>query len=91
MLIISRPWVLFGLRFLIIFKISSVEKSIVDRDLCDFFVRVTGSSLLLLIVEHWLGKKLLKILAFSLKSVTDLSWFSRDGIQGFFIIIQKDF
>ena len=36
LLIISCPWDLFGSRFLIIFRISSVEKFIVARDLCVF-------------------------------------------------------
>ena len=89
-LIISFPWALFGSRFLIIFRISSVEKSIVDRDSCLFLVRVTGNSLFLLTIEHWLAKKLLKILAFSLKSATNLSWCSSGGMQGIFII-QKGF
>ena len=56
-----------------------------------FFVRVAGSSLLLFTIEYWLAKKLLKILAFSLKSVTNLSWCSSGGMQGIFFIIQKDF
>ena len=90
-LIISCPWALFGSRFLIIFRISSVEKSIVDRDSCVFLVRVTGSSLLLLTIEHWLAKKLLKILAFSLKSVTNLSWCSSGGMQGIFLLFRKVF
>ena len=72
-------------------RISSVEKFIVDRDSCVFLVRVAGSSLLLLTVEHWSAKRLLKILAFSLKSVTNLSWCSSGGMQGIFFIIQKDF
>ena len=36
-LIISCPWVLFGSRFLIIFRTPSVEKFIVDRYSCVFF------------------------------------------------------
>ena len=35
-LIISCPWALFMSRFLIIFRISSVQKFIVDRDSCFF-------------------------------------------------------
>ena len=79
-------WGLFGSRFLIIFRISSVEKSIVDRDSCVFLVRVTGSSLLLLPTEHWLAKKLLKKLTFSLNSVTNLAWCSSDGMQVIFFL-----
>ena len=90
-LIISCPWDLFGLRFLILFRISSVGKSIVDKDSCVFSVRITGSSLLLLTIEYWLAKKLLKILASSLKSVTDLSWCSSGGMQGIFLPFRKVF
>ena len=74
-LIISCTWALFGSRFLIIFRISSAEKVIADRDLhVFFFLRVAGKSLLFVTIEHWPANKLLKILAFSLKSVANLSW-----------------
>ena len=59
--------------------------------MCFFFVRITGRSLLLLTLEHWLAKKLLKILAFSLKSVTNLSWCSSGGMQGIFLLFRKVF
>ena len=78
-LIISCLWALFGSRFQIIFRISSVEIFFVDRALC-FFVRVTWISLLLLTIEHWLAEKLLKIFVFSLKSVINLSWCSSGGM-----------
>ena len=89
-LIISCPWALFGSRFLMIFRISSVEKSIVDRNSCIFFMRVTIGSLLLLTIKHWSAKKL-KILVFSLKSVTNLSCCSSDGMQGNFLLFRKIF
>ena len=56
-----------------------------------FFCEITGSSLLLLSIEHWLAKKLLKILALSLKSVTNLSRSSSGGIQGIFVLFRKVF
>ena len=56
-----------------------------------FFVRVTGSSLSLRAIEHWLAKKLFKILAFSLKLVTNLSWCSSGGMQGIFLLFRKVF
>ena len=55
------------------------------------FVRVVGSSLLLLTIEHWSAEKLLKILAFSLKSVTNLSWCISGGIQAIFLSFRKVF
>ena len=83
-------WALFGSRFLIIFRISPVEKLIIDRDLC-YFVRVAGSSLSLLTIEHWSLKKLLKIIAFSLKSVTNLSWCSSGRMQGIYLLFRNVF
>ena len=59
--------------------------------MCFFCVRVTRSSLLLLTIEHWLAKKLLKVLAFSLKSVANLSWCSSGGMQGIFSLFRKIF
>ena len=72
-------------------RISSLEEFIVDKDLCVFFVRVPRSSLLFVTIEHWSAKKLLKILAFSLKSVTNLSWCSSGGMQGIFLLFRKVF
>ena len=61
-------------------------------------VRVARSSLLVLTIEHWSAKKFLKILDFSLKSVTNLSWCSSGRTQeilllfrNFFDIDQYDF
>ena len=53
LLTISCPWALFGSRFLIVFRILSVEKFIVDRDSRVSFVRVAGSSLLFLTIEEF--------------------------------------
>ena len=60
-LIISWPRALFGLRFLIIFKVSHVENSSFESDLRHFLVRTEGSSQLLLTREHCLVMKSLKI------------------------------
>ena len=76
---------------LILFRISSVEKFIVDKDSHAFFVIVAGSLLLFLTIEHWSVKKLLRILAFSLKSAIDLSWCSTGGMQGIFLLFGQDF
>ena len=54
-------------------------------------MRVAGSSLLFVTIEHWSAKKLLKILAFSLKSVTNLSWCSSGGMQGIFLLFKQAF
>ena len=85
----SGQWALVGASFLIIFRISSVEKFLVDRDSYVFFVRITGSSPVLLTMEHWSAKKLLKILALSLKSATNLSWCSSGGMQEIFLLFRK--
>ena len=87
----SCPSVLVEPRFLIIFRISSVEKFIVDRDPRVFFVceRVAGNSRSFLAKEHWSAKKLLKTLDFSLKSVANLSWCSGGEMQGIFLLFRK--
>ena len=54
-------------------------------------MRVTRSSLLLLTIEHFSTNKLLKILAFSLKSVIKFSWCSSCGMQEFFLFFRKVF
>ena len=97
----------FGWRFLIIFRISSVEKSIVGTDSSVFFfpflffiscffllllfLRVAVSSLLFLTMEHWSAKELLKILAFSLTSVTNLSQCSSGRMQATFLLFRMVF
>ena len=71
-LIILWPWALFGLRYLIIFKISYVENSTVKSNWHVFLLRTDESLLLLLTRELCLVKKSLKSSAFSLKSLTNL-------------------
>ena len=71
-LIISGPWALFQLRFLIIFKISYVENSTDESDLHVFLVRNEESLLLLLTRENCFVKKSLKSSAFFLKPMINL-------------------
>ena len=54
----------FGLRFLIIFKISFAQSSTVESDWHVFSVRIEGSLLLLLTREHCLVKNSLKVQPF---------------------------
>ena len=82
---------LFGLRFLIIFKISYVENSTVESDWHVFLVRTEGSLLLSLTREHCLVKKSLKSSAFSLKSMINLPLCNSGGIQGIFLLFRKVF
>ena len=56
-----------------------------------FFVRVAGSSLLLITIEHWSAKKLLKVLTFSLKSVTNLPCFISGGMRGVLLLCREVF
>ena len=71
-LIILWPWALFGLRYLIIFKISYVENSTVKSNWHVFLLRTDKSFLLLLTRDHCLVKKPLKSSAFFLKFLTNL-------------------
>ena len=68
-LIISKPWVLFGLRFLMIFAISSLVNEIVERRLFVLFKEFVGGLLVFSTRVHCLAKKSLKIWAFFLKSI----------------------
>ena len=54
-------------------------------------MRVAGSSLLFVAIEHWSTEKLLKILTFSLKSVTNLSWCISGRVQGIFLLFRQVF
>ena len=90
-LIISWPWALFRSRFLVIFRISLFEKSIVVSESHVFLESVVGSSLLFLSIEHWSGKKLLNISDFSLKSMINLSWCNKGGMQEIFLLFKKVF
>ena len=82
---------LFGLRFLIIFKISFVENSTVENDWHVFLVRIEGNLLLLSTREHCLVKKSSKSLALSLNSVINLPLCNRGGMQGIFLLFKKVF
>ena len=48
-----------------------------------YFESLTDSSLLFLNTEHWSARKLSKDLAF-FKSIINLSWCNKGGVQGFF-------
>ena len=87
-LIISCLWALFKSRFLIIFRISSVGKFIVNRDLHDSLCQTFT---LFLSIEHWSGKKLLEIFSFSSKWVTNSSWCSSGGMQEMFLLFRRVF
>ena len=77
----SRRWALLASKFWIIFAILSVEKVIDEKLLFVKYLDLLGSSLLLLVREHWCRWKELKSLAYSLKSITDsflsYSWNNR--------------
>ena len=60
-----------------------------DRDLSEKFLQLVASSLESIINEHWLAKKELKSLAFSLKSVINLFQREIGGIKGTFLPIKK--
>ena len=90
-LLISWPWALSGSRFLIIFKISSLVKRIVDSDSWFSFVKVVGSSLQVFTREHYCAKKVLNISAFLLKSVINLFSCSNGGIQEIFLLFKNIF
>ena len=64
-----KPWALFGLRFLMIFAISSLVNEIVEKRLFILLKESVGSLLLFSTSVHCLAKKSLKVWAFSLKSV----------------------
>ena len=68
-LIMSKPWALFGLKFLVIFAISSLVNETVERRLFVLLKELVGSLLEFSTSVHCLAKKSLKIWAFSLKSV----------------------
>ena len=56
-LIISRLCALFGPRFLIISRMSSLVMWIVDNNLCVFFERTEGRSMFVFIREHFFPKE----------------------------------
>ena len=59
-LIMSKPWALFGLRFLMISEMSSLIK-IIERSLFVLLKESIGSLLVFSTSAHCLAKKLLKI------------------------------
>ena len=81
-LAISWPWALFGSRFLMIFRISSLVKPIIDRD---------SWPLQVFIWEHCFTKKVLNISSFLLKSIINLFSCSNGGIQGILLSFRNVF
>ena len=61
MLIMSKPWALFGLRFLIVFAISSSVNETVERRLFVLLEELAGGLLEFSTSVHCLAKKSLKI------------------------------
>ena len=68
-LIMPKPWALFGLRFLMIFARSSLGNETVERRLFVLFKESVRSLLVFSTSVYCLAKKSLKIWVFSLKSV----------------------
>ena len=81
----SCPWALFGSRFLISWKRTSEEmlKELLSLSSVKWF-KVEGSTLLLLIVVHWLAKYLLNMLALASNLFISYLFTSRVGILGTF-------
>ena len=61
MLIISWPWALFRSKSLIIFPMSLSVNVMLDKDLSIRLSQFVGSTLVFLISEHWLAKKLISL------------------------------
>ena len=78
-------------RFVIIFRISSLVKRIVDSDPRVFIIKIVGRTLLVFIREHCFAKKALNISAFLLKSMINLFSCSNGGIQGIFLLFRNVF
>ena len=89
-LIWSWTGTLLGSKVWINFAISSLEKITDDKRLCVKYSSLLGSSLLLLIREHWSAKKKLKSLVF-LKINYKLTFVMQWWNDRYFFIIQKGF
>ena len=86
-LIISWPWALFGLRYLIIFKISYVENSTDEIGLHVFLVRTEGSLLFNKKTLPW--KKIIKDFSLFLKVYDETAIVQQRWNAGYLFIIQK--
>ena len=84
-LIITSLWALLETNLLIMFLISSIEKSTAESDLYVTKGKIDGNVLLLLIYEHCFAKKDLKISLFSLKSAINLLSWKNGGINWIFL------
>ena len=89
----SWPWALFGSNFLIIFRISSLVKWIVDSDSWVFIVKVAGRTLQVFIRDRYLFfcKKVLNISAFLWKSMINLFSCNNGEIQEIFLLFRNVF
>ena len=81
--------VLLGSKFWIILAMPSVEKISNDKRLCIKYSSLLGSSLLLIIRQHWSAKKGLKSSAFFLKSVTKSFLRYSSGMIGIFYYSER--
>ena len=85
----SYPRGLFGSRFLISWKLTS-EEMLQELSLSSVkWFKVKRSTLLLLIVMHWLAKYLLNMLALASNSVISSLFTRRGGILGTFLSFHK--
>ena len=90
-LTISSPWALFESSLLIMFLISSNEKSTSESDFSVIKGKSDGNVLPLSINEHCFAKKELRISLFSLKSVINLLSWKSGSIQGIFLPFERVF
>ena len=90
-LITSWLWALLRSRSRIIWAISLLLYDIDEINFSDLLKNVEGSLLEQFIKEHCSAKKELNISVFSLKSVTSLFWWLKDGIQGIFLLFKNIF
>ena len=90
-LIISSPWTLFESSLLIMFLISSNQKSTLESDFYVINGKSGSNALWFAVNEHCFEKKELKVLLFSFKSVIKLLSWKSGGIQGIFLPFKRVF
>ena len=90
-LILSSPQALFESSLLMMFLISSTEKSTSESDFSVIKGKNHGNVLQLLTNEHCITKKELKISLFSLKSVINLLPWKSGDIKGIFLPFKRVF
>ena len=84
MLIISWPWALFEFRFLIIWRMSFLEKLHLDNEFSVSKGNCDSNTLLLGMREHCSAKKVLRISLFSLKPTIYVLLWNIGGVHGIF-------